>query len=191
MLAWLLSWRAVAIGALARPGTLRPAASSVWGTGGEAALAPRQAGLVGDGLAQHAGGEGGDEPDGFVGVGAGSELPGGVGEGGALQGDHLDAGGERFGGGLEAGDGPPEHQLGDGPVGEQPGSACLQAGGQRGLAEYFGLDVTIVRIAFVVLAVVGGVGIPLYLAGLLLIPEQGTDQSIAGAFIEPRQSRSR
>jgi hypothetical protein len=32
---------------------------------------------------------------------------------------------------------------------------------------------------------------PLYLAGLLLIPEQGRDQSIAGAFIKSRQSRSR
>jgi len=60
-----------------------------------------------------------------------------------------------------------------------------------GLAEYFGVDVTIVRVAFVVLTVVGGAGIPLYLAGLLLIPEQGSDQSIAGSFIESRQSRSR
>jgi PspC domain len=35
-----------------------------------------------------------------------------------------------------------------------------------GLAEYFGMDVTIVRLAFVVLTVVGGAGIPLYLAGI-------------------------
>ena len=60
-----------------------------------------------------------------------------------------------------------------------------------GLAGYFGVDVTIVRVAFVVLTVVGGAGIPLYLAGLLLIPEEGSDQSIAGSFIESRQSRSR
>lgn len=60
-----------------------------------------------------------------------------------------------------------------------------------GLAGYFGIDVTIVRVAFVVLAIVGGAGIPLYLAGLLLIPEEGSDQSIVGAFIESRQSRSR
>ena len=67
----------------------------------------------------------------------------------------------------------------------------MLTGVAAGLAGYFGMDVTIVRIAFVVLTVVGGAGIPLYLAGLLLIPEEGRDQSIAGAFIESRQSRSR
>jgi phage shock protein PspC (stress-responsive transcriptional regulator) len=60
-----------------------------------------------------------------------------------------------------------------------------------GLAEYLGVDVMIVRVAFVVLTVVGGAGIPLYLAGLLLISEEGSDQSIAGSFIKSRQSRSR
>ena len=65
----------------------------------------------------------------------------------------------------------------------------MLTGVAAGLAEYFGVDVTIVRIAFVVLTVVGGAGVPLYLAGLLLIPEEGRDQSIAGAFIESRQSR--
>jgi phage shock protein PspC (stress-responsive transcriptional regulator) len=60
-----------------------------------------------------------------------------------------------------------------------------------GLAEYLGVDVMIVRVAFVVLTVVGGAGIPLYLAGLLLLPEEGSDQSIAGSFIKSRQSRSR
>jgi phage shock protein C len=58
-----------------------------------------------------------------------------------------------------------------------------------GLAEYFGVDAVIIRIAFVVLAVMGGAGIPLYLAGLLLIPEEGSDQSIAGSLIESLQSR--
>jgi hypothetical protein len=43
----------------------------------------------------------------------------------------------------------------------------------------------------VVLTVVGGAGIPLYLAGLLLIPDEGSDQSIAGSIIESLQSRSR
>jgi phage shock protein PspC (stress-responsive transcriptional regulator) len=67
----------------------------------------------------------------------------------------------------------------------------MLAGVASGVARYLGLDVTIVRIAFVVLTVVGGAGIPLYLAGLLLIPEQGSDQSIAGSLIESLQSRSR
>ena len=67
----------------------------------------------------------------------------------------------------------------------------MLAGVAAGLARYFDVDVTIVRIAFVVLAVVGGAGIPLYLAGLLLIPEEGSDQSIAGSIIESLQNRSR
>jgi hypothetical protein len=55
----------------------------------------------------------------------------------------------------------------------------------------FGVDTTLVRIAFVVLTIVGGAGIPLYLAGLLLIPDEGSDQSIAGSIIESFQNRSR
>jgi phage shock protein PspC (stress-responsive transcriptional regulator) len=73
----------------------------------------------------------------------------------------------------------------------RPHQDRMLAGVAAGLASYFGVDVTIVRIAFVVLTVVGGAGLPLYLAGLLLIPEQGSDQSIAGSLIESLQSRSR
>jgi phage shock protein PspC (stress-responsive transcriptional regulator) len=67
----------------------------------------------------------------------------------------------------------------------------MLAGVAGGLARYFGVDSTIVRIAFVVLTLFGGAGIPLYLAGLLLIPEEGSDQSIAGSLIESLQYRSR
>jgi phage shock protein PspC (stress-responsive transcriptional regulator) len=67
----------------------------------------------------------------------------------------------------------------------------MLAGVAAGLARYFGVDATIVRIAFVVLTVFGGAGIPLYLAGLLLIPDEGSDQSIASSLIESIQSRSR
>jgi phage shock protein PspC (stress-responsive transcriptional regulator) len=67
----------------------------------------------------------------------------------------------------------------------------MLAGVAGGVAEYFGVDATIVRIAFVVLTIIGGVGIPLYLAGLLLIPDEGSDQSIAGSIIESLQSRPR
>ena len=37
----------------------------------------------------------------------------------------------------------------------------------------------IVRVIFVVLALFGGAGVPLYLAAFLLIPEEGAEQSIA------------
>ena len=85
------------------------------------------------------------------------------------------------------------------PFGWGPGRPALRrpyqdrmlAGVAAGLARYFGVDPMIVRIAFVVLTVVGGAGIPLYLAGLLLIPDEGSDVSIAGSVIESLQSRSR
>ena len=63
----------------------------------------------------------------------------------------------------------------------------MLAGVAEGLARYFGVDTTIVRVAFVVLTIVGGAGIPLYLAGLLLIPDEASELSIAGALIESLQ----
>jgi phage shock protein PspC (stress-responsive transcriptional regulator) len=77
------------------------------------------------------------------------------------------------------------------PALRRPFQDRMLAGVASGLARYFGVDPMIVRIAFVVLTVVGGAGIPLYLAGLLLIPEEGSDQSIAGAIIESLQNRNR
>jgi phage shock protein PspC (stress-responsive transcriptional regulator) len=65
------------------------------------------------------------------------------------------------------------------------------AGVAAGLARYLGVDVMIVRLAFVVLTFFGGAGIALYLAGLLLIPEEGSDRSIAGSLTESLRSRSR
>jgi phage shock protein PspC (stress-responsive transcriptional regulator) len=73
----------------------------------------------------------------------------------------------------------------------RPYAGRMLGGVAEGLARYIGVDTTIVRIAFVVLAIAGGAGIPLYLAGLLLIPDEGSDQSIAGSLIESVQSRSR
>ena len=75
------------------------------------------------------------------------------------------------------------------PALRRPYQDRMLAGVAAGLARYFGVDPTIVRIAFVVLTVVGGAGIPLYLAGLLLIPDEGSDQSIAGSLIESLQRR--
>jgi phage shock protein C len=53
------------------------------------------------------------------------------------------------------------------------------AGVAAGIAEYFDVDVTIVRIAIAVLTVFGGAGIALYIAGWLLMPNEGTERSIA------------
>ena len=73
----------------------------------------------------------------------------------------------------------------------RPYAGRMLGGVAEGLARYFSVDATIVRIAFVVLTIVGGAGIPLYLAGLLLIPDEGSDQSLAGSIVESFQNRSR
>lgn len=54
----------------------------------------------------------------------------------------------------------------------------------EGIAEHFDLDHTVVRLGFVALALAGGIGVPLYVAALLLIPEEGSDRSLANAFVD-------
>lgn len=73
----------------------------------------------------------------------------------------------------------------------RPRDNRMLAGVAGGIARYAGVDVTVVRIVLVVLAIVGGAGIPLYLAGWLLIPEEGSEQSIAGEFFRSLQARTR
>jgi phage shock protein PspC (stress-responsive transcriptional regulator) len=60
----------------------------------------------------------------------------------------------------------------------------MLAGVAAGIADYIGVDVLVVRIAFAVAAVMGGAGIPAYLACLLLIPEEGSDTSIANDLLQ-------
>ena len=80
----------------------------------------------------------------------------------------------------------------------------MLAGVAAGIAQHFDIDVTIVRIIFAVLTVVGFTGlaylggaplylggIPLYLACWLFIPEQGSDQSIGSTLLRNAQRRSR
>ena len=62
----------------------------------------------------------------------------------------------------------------------------MLAGVAAGIARYLNVDVTVVRILFAVLAVFGGAALPIYLAGWLLIPEDGADQSIAAGWFQPR-----
>ena len=67
----------------------------------------------------------------------------------------------------------------------------MLAGVAAGIADYLGVDVTIIRIAFAVFTFLGGAGIPAYLACLLLIPEEGTDESIASSLLNSLQHGSR
>ena len=46
------------------------------------------------------------------------------------------------------------------------------AGVCGGLAEYFSIDATLIRVLFVVLAVLGGSGIMLYLALWIIVPRE-------------------
>jgi phage shock protein C len=81
----------------------------------------------------------------------------------------------------------------------------MLAGVAAGLAQYFGVDVAIIRVGLAALAILGIVGsslalagIPLYLAGIplylacwILIPEEGEERSIAAAFLHSAQQRTR
>jgi phage shock protein PspC (stress-responsive transcriptional regulator) len=53
------------------------------------------------------------------------------------------------------------------------------AGVAAGVADYLDVDLALVRVAFVLLAAVGGIGLPAYVAAWLLIPEEGSERSIA------------
>jgi phage shock protein PspC (stress-responsive transcriptional regulator) len=58
-----------------------------------------------------------------------------------------------------------------------------------GLADYLEIDVAIVRIAFVVLAVLFGSGVLLYVAGWLLIPAQDSGRTVLHDLVEQRPRR--
>jgi len=86
----------------------------------------------------------------------------------------------------------------------RPVKGRMLAGVAAGIAQHFSIDVTIVRVVFAVLAIVGFTGlayfgglplylggIPLYLACWLLIPEEGSDHSIASTLLRSAQSKSR
>lgn len=89
------------------------------------------------------------------------------------------------------------------PVGEPPseetppqGAATLHRSATKrvfggvcgGLAERFDVDPNIVRVVFVVLALVYGLGIALYLAMWVLIPR---DPSVSGVVVEPAEDAPR
>ena len=64
----------------------------------------------------------------------------------------------------------------------------LVAGVCAGLAAYFGIDPTLVRLGFVVLTAFGGLGALLYLGAWVVIPEETDGTSIAENFINKRRS---
>lgn len=69
------------------------------------------------------------------------------------------------------------------------GRGRMLAGVAVGVADYFDVDPTIVRIGFVALAFLGGLAVPLYLAGWLLIPDEETDVSVAEELLARERAR--
>jgi phage shock protein C len=61
----------------------------------------------------------------------------------------------------------------------RPYAGRILGGVAAGLAAYFALDVTHVRIILVALSFLGGAAVPLYLAAWVLIPAEGTGTVIA------------
>ena len=62
------------------------------------------------------------------------------------------------------------------------------AGVCAGLAAYFGVDPTLVRLAFALLTIFGGTGILLYLGAWIVIPDEVDGASIAETMVNKRRS---
>jgi phage shock protein PspC (stress-responsive transcriptional regulator) len=72
---------------------------------------------------------------------------------------------------------------------ERSSSSRWIAGVSGGLGRYFDLNPAFFRLGFVVLTLLGGAGILIYLAALLVMPEEGKEQSIAAAVLAGRRER--
>jgi phage shock protein PspC (stress-responsive transcriptional regulator) len=66
----------------------------------------------------------------------------------------------------------------------------MLGGVASGIARYLDADVTLVRVVTAVLALCTGVGLVLYLAAWLLLPEDGKAQSIAATWVADRRNQS-
>jgi phage shock protein C len=67
----------------------------------------------------------------------------------------------------------------------------MVAGVCAGLADYFGMDVTLVRVIVAVIAIItGGLGLLAYLAAWAIIPDEGEKTSIADNLVGSKQNTS-
>ena len=72
---------------------------------------------------------------------------------------------------------------------ERSSSSCVIAGVAGGLGRYFDLNPAFFRLGFVVLTLLGGAGILIYLAAVLVVPDEGKEQSIAAEALARRRER--
>ncbi len=63
----------------------------------------------------------------------------------------------------------------------------MVAGVCSGIADYFGVDVNLVRLGFIVATFIGFIGILAYLAAWVILPEEGEDASIAENLFNKKQ----
>jgi phage shock protein PspC (stress-responsive transcriptional regulator) len=70
---------------------------------------------------------------------------------------------------------------------ERPREGGILAGVSAGLGRYFDITPTVFRLAFVVLALLGGAGILVYIAAALVMPREGEDQSFAERALAQRR----
>jgi phage shock protein PspC (stress-responsive transcriptional regulator) len=70
---------------------------------------------------------------------------------------------------------------------ERSRSDRMLGGVAGGLAAYFELHPAVFRVSFVVLTLMGGAGIPVYLAALLVVPDEGAEDSIAARTLRTRR----
>ena len=64
------------------------------------------------------------------------------------------------------------------------------AGVCSGLGEYMGVDANIIRLLLAVFTLVGGAGVLVYVAGWLLIPEEGKATSIVQDLLNKQQQKA-
>ena len=72
---------------------------------------------------------------------------------------------------------------------ERTKSPRVIAGVAGGLGRYFDLSPAVFRLGLIVLTLLGGAGILVYLAAVLVIPEEGSDQSFAERVLAERRDR--
>src|ERR1700752_2564410 len=72
---------------------------------------------------------------------------------------------------------------------ERTSSPRIIAGVAGGLGRYFDLSPAVFRLGFVILTLLGGAGILVYLTAVLVIPQEGSEQSIAERVLSERRDR--
>jgi phage shock protein PspC (stress-responsive transcriptional regulator) len=72
---------------------------------------------------------------------------------------------------------------------ERSTSDSMLAGVAGGLGRYFELNPAVFRLGFAILTLVGGAGVLVYLAAVLVIPREGSERSIAADVLAERRDR--